>query len=111
MKEKMEKVSKRVKDMREKNKEKREELRVKVKAKLHDNEKLKERLDQISNDKLEKLLPVIDRLILKVENNTRLSDDTVNARVATYNALKDVINEKLESTTTELENTVESLVK
>ena len=111
MKEKMEKVSKRVKEMRIKFKEKRQELRVKFKTAIEKNKRVQSRLEKIGNDKLEKLLPAIDRLIEKTENNTRISEEKINQKIATYNALKDIINQRLNNTSNDLENTVNEILK
>jgi len=111
IKTRMKKISERVKQNRTKFREKRMELKVKFKAWLLKNKRVASRIAKISDDKLQKLLPAIDRLIEKVENNTKLTDEQINKKIATYSALKDILLERLNNTTTELENTVESLVK
>ena len=88
----------------------RQKLRVKYRLAISKNKKVQERIAKISNDRLEKLLPVIDRLIKKVENNTRLSEEKINKKVATYNALKDIINDKLNNTFNDLEKTVNEIL-
>jgi phenylalanyl-tRNA synthetase alpha subunit len=111
MKEKRENVSTRVKEMRTKFKEKRQELRVKFRTAISKNKKVEARLNKIGNARLEKLLPVIDRLITKTENNTRLTEERINVKIATYNALRDIIDTRLGNAMDDVENTVDSILK
>lgn len=90
-------------EYREMRGEKREEFKnkrfeMKMKYKKVFAEKLQSRLDKISDAKLEKVLVKIDTAKSKVESNTRMSEDKKERLFAQLDALKDLINEKLDKT-------------
>lgn len=93
MNQKRENYSEGKKEMKEVYKTKRADLRWKYKKAFA--KKLSNRLDKIPTEKLEKILVIIDRKISETEAKTSLSDDRKEKRIAQYEALKDLINEKL----------------
>jgi hypothetical protein len=60
------------KEMRDEYKEKRFEMRMKYRKLI--NKRLGDKINKISDTKLEKVLVRIDSRITKIENNTKLSD-------------------------------------
>lgn len=79
--------------MRSEFKNQRSELRSKYKKSFAT--KLENRLDSISETKLEKILIVIDNKIGEVEVNTKLSEIQKERILSQLEALKEIINEKL----------------
>jgi hypothetical protein len=82
--------------MRNKYKEKRFEMRMKYKKAFAT--KLKSRLDKIPTAKLEKIVTSISSKLKKIETNVKLSDAKKEKLVAVYGAIKELIEEKLKST-------------
>jgi predicted KAP-like P-loop ATPase len=66
-------------------------------------EKLGERLDKISDEKLEKIISKIDSVKTKVEENEKMSEDKKERLFAQLDAIKDLINEKLDKTSEDLD--------
>jgi len=57
----------------------------------------------MTTEKLEKVLTLIEDRITKIEANTKLSDDKKELIIAQFEALKDLINEKLNNTEEEID--------
>ena len=94
-------------EKKEEYKEKKFELRMKYKKAFA--EKLTTRLDKISDVKLETIVVKIDAMIEKFESNDKLSEDKKEKLLAQLGGLKDVINEKLDKTSSEID--VEALLQ
>ena len=72
-------------------------MELKIKYKKVFVLKLTKRLDSISDDKLEKISKIIEGRIKKIEENTRISDSKKEKILAQYEAIKEIINERLDS--------------
>ena len=90
-------ITDRIKVKRLKYKERRSQLRSKFKEAISKNQKIRSKINVIKTDWLKRLLTLIDSLVLKTEWNTKLSDEVINTRTSTYNALRDIITDKLAS--------------
>lgn len=93
MKDKRKEYKEKKKDSKEKYKNKR--LLIKSKYKKAFAKKLWNRLDNIPTEKLEKVVILIDKKIKTIEANSNLSEDSKEKRIAQYEALKELVNEKL----------------
>jgi predicted transcriptional regulator len=82
--------------MRNKYKEKRFEMRMKYKKAFA--AKLESRLDKIPTEKLEKVIKVIDSKLKKIESNSKLSATKKERLLSVYEAIKELIEEKLKPT-------------
>jgi len=71
----------------------RDELRMKYKQELA--KKLGNRLDKISDEKLERIVKIIDSKVAQFETNDKLSDSKKEKIIAIYEALKELIEERL----------------
>ena len=60
--------------------------------------KLGSKLDKFSDEKLEKIVKIINLKIAKFEANYKMSDSKKEKLVAVYEALKELIEEKLDNT-------------
>jgi uncharacterized protein YPO0396 len=92
------------KEMRSEMKEKRKEMKteymerkfeMRLKYRKLINQKFSEKINKFSTEKLQKIIVIIEKRIKKIENDSNMSDYKKMKMLAIYEALKDVIEDKL----------------